>query len=800
MYHELQNHRRRSWRQNSFSRAPQQAHILAEHVAAVQSDVLRSTEQILGLIAERAEAFQKQALSKVELEFTELLMENENLRNELASSRAYANKQETGGTGDTAPPGRVSERSSMFHFHAEDDEDVFFEHCSPVQTPLDRQLSPNSIEPPGVLPDSIASSNTDGIQAGCDTSSNDSLRASALADQGSSSIPDHSSSAKAVQLPPSLPEDPEPPSEGPPTLKVSRSNLSKRLTKSRSRAFGTMGKLNIVKKPRTERMRIFPTSNKHVEFGHTLSEKEQNSWSLGAVGSTTISAAAPHASDFATSRDNRGNRATKVFGASHGRFGENHPSKAIGSTRDTKKVTEAKRSSVVTNPTHREPQAVFADVTQMKERVRQAVAKHDYNVADYYWETGWSQAMARSQYFEWMTLSVIAFNAIWIAIDMDNNDQDLLLDADLVYQVAEHSFCAYFTFEWLGVKRDCLRDAWFCFDTFLVLAMIAETWVMNLVVLFKGASQLGNTSVLKLVRLVRLTRMARMAKLLHAVPELIILIKGIAVAARTVFFTLLLLALIIYFFAIVFRQVTSDTEIGDRYFPSVTASMSTLLLDGVIPDQALLVRENDSSHFLLGVLVVMFILLATLTVMNMLVGVLCEVVSVVSAVEKEQLTVCYVKQKLMAMFDDPKVDTDGNCSISRQEFENMLLNQEAASIIQDMGVDVVGLVDFADIIFEDDIELTFGDFMELVMQLRGSNTCTVKDIVDLRKFVVTEFNALQNKFDDTMAELADKDGNTRTTRSSSGVQRAQSHQSHYRRTHGEYEQLTDDMPQDSDCD
>mmetsp|Transcript_99284 Transcript_99284/g.171030 ORF Transcript_99284/g.171030 Transcript_99284/m.171030 type:complete len:138 (+) Transcript_99284:49-462(+) len=60
-----------------------------------------------------------------------------------------------------------------------------------------------------------------------------------------------------------------------------------------------------------------------------------------------------------------------------------------------------------------------------------------------------------------------------------------------------------------------------------------------------------------------------------------------------------------------------------------------------------------------------------------------------------------------------------------------------------MGVDVVGLVDFADIIFENDIELSFADFMELVLQLRGSNNCTVKDMVDLRKFVVTELSAAE---------------------------------------------------------
>lgn len=395
-------------------------------------------------------------------------------------------------------------------------------------------------------------------------------------------------------------------------------------------------------------------------------------------------------------------------------------------------------------------QAVFADAAAMKDRVRAAISKPGYNVMDYYWDEGRCQRVARHPFFEYSTLTVIAINAIWIWIDVDNNDKELLLDAHPIFIIVENAFCVFFTFEWLvrfgafREKRFAFRDAWFVFDSLLVIIMILETWVMTTVFLIIGGSSggLGNTSILKLIRLVRLTRMARMAKLLRAVPELIILIKGIWVAARSVFFTLLLLVFIIYFFAIVLRQTTADTEVGELYYPSVPTAMSSLLLDAVLPDQAAIVRDNGDSNILLGCIMLLFILLSSLTVMNMLVGILCEVVSVVSAVEKEELTVNYVKSKLNDMFEDTNFDADGSKTISRDEFEKILTNEEGAKILQDIGVDVVGLVDFTDIIFEeDDLELSFGDFMDLVMQLRGSNTCTVKDMVDLRKFFVTELNA-----------------------------------------------------------
>jgi hypothetical protein len=46
-------------------------------------------------------------------------------------------------------------------------------------------------------------------------------------------------------------------------------------------------------------------------------------------------------------------------------------------------------------------------------------------------------------------------------------------------------------------------------------------------------------------------------------------------------------------------------------------------------------------------------------------------------------------------------------------------------------------VDFADFLFEEQTELSFATFMELVLSLRGTNTSTVKDIIDLRKFILT---------------------------------------------------------------
>jgi voltage-gated sodium channel len=404
-------------------------------------------------------------------------------------------------------------------------------------------------------------------------------------------------------------------------------------------------------------------------------------------------------------------------------------------------------SSDLEHPKQRE--AVFADAAAMKEKVKLAIMKPEYNVTNFYHTTGLMQYIARSTAFDNLTLFVIATNSIWIAIDTDHNKEDVLLDAEPIFLIFENLFCMYFCAELairflaFKVKRNCLRDAWFLFDFSLVAMMVFETWIMNLVLLIAGAGSgvgLGDAAVLRLVKLLRLTRMARMARLLRAMPELMILIKGMVVAARSVFFTLCLLAIFLYIFGIAFTQLCEKTPLKDEYFPNVPGTMHTLLLDGIFADLASFVNDVGAESWVYAALLMIFILLTLLTVLNMLVGVLVEVVSVVSAVEKESMTVSFVKTKLLAMLETSGIDQDHNRKISKVEFDNLLINPPAAKIIQEIGVDVVGLVDFSDHIFEDGTrELSFPDFMDLVLQLRGCNTATVRDMVDLRKFLSQNF-------------------------------------------------------------
>jgi hypothetical protein len=246
-----------------------------------------------------------------------------------------------------------------------------------------------------------------------------------------------------------------------------------------------------------------------------------------------------------------------------------------------------------------------------------------------------------------VTLFVIALNAVWIWVDCDYNSSPVLYYSHPVFIVIENLFCTYFFGEWMlrfcafKLKNNCLNDRWFCFDSFLVALLVFETWVITLAIIVSGGGKegggrddAGDASVLKLLRLLRLSRTARMTRLLQHLPELMIMVKGLAAGLRSTVTTLFLLFIMLYIFGIAFRQLTTDTPVGEEYFWSVPESMMSLLVYTIFPDMEMILRELYYSHPLLGGLGLLFTLLATLMVLNLLVGILVEAVSVVAHVEK----------------------------------------------------------------------------------------------------------------------------------------------------------------------
>ena len=274
----------------------------------------------------------------------------------------------------------------------------------------------------------------------------------------------------------------------------------------------------------------------------------------------------------------------------------------------------------------------------------------------------WWDRVARHPFFERMSLFMIYVNAVWIAVDIEFNDSAVVFEAAPVFVTMEIVFLVYFTSEFVVRYmaqpgfRHAIRDSWLLFDFVLVALMVLETWLVPVVALMIEGSGAGGSSavgrsatVLRIARVLRVLRTARIMRVARYMPELMILVKGLVVAARSVFFTMVLLLLITYVFSIAFLQLSQayNEEMLQTYFPTMPQSVLTLIVYCIMPDQKEFfdgVTGDNGERWFLGALVIVYVLVGSLIVMNMLVGILVEAVQTVATMEHEQIHVDFAKR------------------------------------------------------------------------------------------------------------------------------------------------------------
>jgi len=229
-----------------------------------------------------------------------------------------------------------------------------------------------------------------------------------------------------------------------------------------------------------------------------------------------------------------------------------------------------------------------------------------------------------------------------------------------------------------------------------------------------------------------------------------VMIKGMLSASASVGYTLGLLLIITYVFAIALVNLREpDTEIAVLYFSTVPESMHNLIIFGTfldaLSDFLLLIKEESMPCFILTWL---YIALASLTVMNMLIGVLCEVISSVAKEEQESMMVDKVNDKFGEIVKT--LDTDNNGTLSWAEFANIIEYPDAVEALASVNVDPVGMVEMAEDFFYEDgdeVSVSFEDFMELVLDLRGGQPASVKDIMRLGKKFSQKFHSIKRRID-----------------------------------------------------
>lgn len=291
-------------------------------------------------------------------------------------------------------------------------------------------------------------------------------------------------------------------------------------------------------------------------------------------------------------------------------------------------------------------------------------------------------------YFENVSLLVVVTNAVWIGVDIDwhpDQVEDTPLPA-IFFEIGESVFCACFLVELfirvMAYKRtrhffvDPDLWHWNVLDLVLVLMMVVDTWILTYAI--EGGAGLGAFSSFRLLRLLRLT------KVLRLVPELGMLVRSMVAAIRSVFSTCALGAGVIYIFSIILTQWVkrygskgkcvgpNESVCLQDYFGSISLSWLALFQILVFDDTFELIRPIFKERFTMGCVLICYVLLVSFTILNMLIGIICDIVNEVSVDEKKKILKHHVEDIFLTM----DIDDDGE--VSREEFED-------SGVLQDLG-------------------------------------------------------------------------------------------------------------------
>ena len=171
--------------------------------------------------------------------------------------------------------------------------------------------------------------------------------------------------------------------------------------------------------------------------------------------------------------------------------------------------------------------------------------------------------------------------------------------------------------------------------------MVFETWIVLVIVkVASGYIKIDTGSL----RMLRLCRLARMTRLMRCMPELVTMVKGMRVASRAVGSALLMLVSLTYVFALpMYAQLKQEAGVGHHFGP-LLMTMWTLMIYGTfldsvgeLLDQMLAIRAYDTV-----LMFMIYALLSAMTMMNMLIGILCEVVTAVAKAEKEEAAISLI--------------------------------------------------------------------------------------------------------------------------------------------------------------
>jgi len=303
---------------------------------------------------------------------------------------------------------------------------------------------------------------------------------------------------------------------------------------------------------------------------------------------------------------------------------------------------------------------------------------------------------------------------------------------------------------------------WNWFDTVVVGLQTFEE-VVNLAKVDRLGSM--NFSFMRVMRILRLIRVMRLVRVLRLIRELRTLVASIMVSMKALFWTVVLMLLLIYSVSLYVTQLVADntqeTNCGGRasedcelledWYGSVPRSMLTLfqtITGGV--DWDFVVRPlSDLISPLVALLITFYIAFSVLALMNVVTGVFVDSVLVSAKEDKDKYLIASARETVTAL---------GIQSVDLKGFRLLVRNPGIVELFKNLDVDVLD----AEAIFwlmDTDLSGTVDleEFISGCLRLKGTaraidNAMLIWEVRSLRKRMGTVQDFLAGVMDDQESE------------------------------------------------
>lgn len=179
-------------------------------------------------------------------------------------------------------------------------------------------------------------------------------------------------------------------------------------------------------------------------------------------------------------------------------------------------------------------------------------------------------------------------------------------------------------------------------------------------------------------------------------------------------------------------------------------------------------------------------IISVVILLNMLTGILCEVVFDVQSTDADREAARFLRLYVLELMEC--YDRNDDRVLEQHEFELLMKNPDMHHTLKQFGVDAFALEQVGAHIFEKGQRIEFSQMMKLILRLRGGNFASVSDMVDLRVDIddcVNHMLQLHNINDDDRALSPLEKEPTRRCRFMPLEEFDESHNAHGDHVHGE---------------